>query len=112
MFWQASEQQHQYKTLSEHYNDTYAEKALEITVIDERPAGIQGIDGNMHLGALAPLGATVPARAPLDGLDCSTRASRMAALGCGWRLWSTRRSGRRSCTMASKQPASIQRLAC
>src|SRR5919205_923509 len=38
--------------------------------------------------------------------------SRIAALGCGGRPWTNRTNTRRSCTIASKQPAAIQRWVC
>src|SRR5215210_108225 len=50
-----------------------------------------------------------PARDPLSTLLCKVRASRITAVGLALRPLTRRSSTRKSCTMTSKQPASIQR---
>jgi hypothetical protein len=64
----------------------------------------------MTEGINRPMG--LAAFAPLSGLDCSVRLSKIAALGCSLRSSANRNSTRRSCTIASNTPAFSQRCIC
>lgn len=71
----------------------------------------QRINGEVDLGALAPFGP-IPARAIPAFRRTLLRLSRIMALGWGSRPSPMRISSRRSATIVSKTPASIQRRVC
>ncbi len=72
----------------------------------------QRIDGGVNLGALLLLVPVVARAVPLSGVLCRVALSIMTAVGWAARPTLQRRSARRSCTIASKQPAAIQRCVC
>ena len=77
----------------------------------QRQQVAEGVDRGMQLGALLPLGPVVARPGAALGVDRKVRLSRMAALGSAARPSASRSTTRRSCAMASKQPAASQRRA-
>jgi hypothetical protein len=66
----------------------------------------------MHFGTFAFLVPIKAGSRSTSGVDCTVRLSKITALGSAFRSNAIRNTARKSCAIASKHPALIQRCVC